>query len=146
MAESNIESLLKEQRVFPPSSEFASKANIKDAREYEAIQKQAAEDPERFWSGIASELHWFSKWDKVLDWDLPFAKWFVGGKTNVSYNCLDRHLTTARKNKVAILWEGEPGEVRAISYQMLHYEVGRFANVLRTLGIQKGERATIYMG
>jgi acetyl-CoA synthetase len=144
--ETNIESLLKEQRVFPPSSEFASKANIKDAAEYEAIQRQAAEDPERFWSGIASELHWFSRWDKVLDWDLPFAKWFVGGKTNVSYNCLDRHLATPRKNKVAILWEGEPGEVRAITYQMLHRDVCKFANVLKSLGLQQGDRATIYMG
>src|SRR5438132_3438557 len=146
MAETNIESTLKEQRVFPPPLEFSLKAHIKDATEYEAIRKRAAEDPERFWADTAAELHWFDKWNKVLEWDLPFAKWFVGGKTNVAYNCLDRHLTSARKNKVAILWEGEPGEVRALSYQMLHYEVCRFANVLRSLGFQKGDCATIYMG
>src|SRR5262245_59956100 len=146
MAETNIESLLKERRVFPPSAEFSSKAKIKDAAEYDALQKQAADDPERFWADIASELHWFSKWDKVLEWDLPFAKWFVNGKTNISYNCLDRHLTSARKNKVAILWEGEPGETRALSYQMLHREVCRFANVLKTLGLKNGDRATGDMG
>src|SRR5579884_2787099 len=146
MAETKIESSLKEQRVFPPNTEFSSKAHIKTAAEYEAIRKRAAEDPEGFWAGIASELHWFSPWSKVLEWKLPFAKWFVGGKTNISYNCIDRHLSTARKNKVAILWEGEPGEVRALSYQMLHREVCRFANSLKSLGLQKGDRATIYMG
>jgi len=146
MAETNIESLLKEQRVFPPAKEFSSRANIKSSEEYEAIRKRAEKDPEGFWAEIASELHWFEKWNKVLDWNLPFSKWFVGGKTNVSFNCLDRHLTTPRKNKVAILWEGEPGDVRALSYQMLHREVCKFANVLKSLGIQKGDRATIYMG
>ncbi len=114
--------------------------------DYEALSKRAAEDPERYWAEIASELHWFEKWDKVLEWDLPFSKWFVGGKTNISYNCLDRHLNTPRKNKIAILWEGEPGDVRALSYQMLHREVCRFANVLKSLGLKKGDRATIYMG
>jgi acetyl-CoA synthetase len=146
MAETNIESLLKEKRVFAPSADFSAKAQIKDASQYEAIQKRAAEDPERFWAEIALELHWFGKWDKVLEWDLPFAKWFVNGTTNISYNCIDRHLTTARKNKMAILWEGEPGDVRALSYQMLHREVCKFANVLKSLGLQKGDRATIYMG
>src|SRR4051794_23916773 len=119
MSEINIESTLNERRVFPPTPEFSAKAHIKSAEEYETIRKSAAEDPEAFWAGIASELHWFEKWNRVLDWDLPFAKWFVGGKTNMSANCLDRHLGTARKNKVAILWEGEPGDVRALSYQML---------------------------
>jgi acetyl-CoA synthetase len=146
IAETHIESSLQEQRVFAPSREFSLRAHIKDVAEYEAIHRRAAEDPERFWSDIASELHWFSKWDKVLDWDLPFAKWFVGGKTNVSYNCIDRHLATPRKNKVAVLWEGERGEVRALTYQMLHRDVCRFANVLKSLGLQKGDRATIYMG
>ncbi len=88
MTESNIESRLNEKRVFPPSTEFSSHAHIQGAADYEAIQKRAAEDPETFWGEIASELHWFAKWDKVLEWDLPFAKWFVGGKTNISYNCL----------------------------------------------------------
>ena len=146
MAETNIESLLKEQRVFPPDPGFAKHAHIHSMEVYDSISKRAAEDPEGFWADIASQLHWFEPWTYVLQWDAPFAKWFVGGKTNLSYNCIDRHLTSARKNKVAILWEGEPGDVRALSYQMLHYEVCRFANVLRTLGIQKGDRATIYMG
>src|SRR5574339_636726 len=145
-AKSNIESLLKEQRVFKPSESFSRQAHIGSLEEYEALSKRAAVDPEGYWAGIASELHWFERWNKVLEWDLPFSKWFVGGKTNIAYNCLDRHLTTARKNKVAILWEGEPGEVRALSYQLLHREVSRFANVLKSLGLKSGDRATIYMG
>jgi acetyl-CoA synthetase len=146
MAETNIESLLKEKRSFPPSPEFSKAAHIHSLEVYDAISKRAADDPEGFWADIAAELHWFEPWSRVLEWEVPFAKWFVGGKTNMSYNCIDRHLTGPRKNKVAILWEGESGEVRALSYQMLHYEVCRFANVLRTLGMQKGDRATIYMG
>ena len=146
MAETNIESLLKEQRVFPPSSEFSKNAHITSPDAYDAIRKRAAEDPEGYWAEIASELHWFQPWKKVLEWDTPFAKWFVGGKTNISYNCIDRHLAGPRKNKVAILWEGEPGDVRALSYQMLHREVCRFANVLKSLGLKAGDRATIYMG
>ncbi len=144
--DTNIESLLKEQRVFPPNPEFSRRAHISSLEAYDSIAKRAADDPEGFWAGIASELHWFAPWTKVLEWDSPFSKWFVGGKTNISYNCTDRHLNTARKNKVAIIWEGEPGEVRALSYQMLHHEVCRFANVLKTLGLQNGDRATIYMG
>src|SRR5438270_3508824 len=146
MADTHIVSLLKEQRVFPPSPQFAQRAHIQSPEAYASITKRAADDPERFWADIASELHWFAPWSKVLEWDSPFSKWFVGGKTNISYNCIDRHLSTARKNKAAIIWEGEPGEVRALSYQMLHYEVCRFANVLKTLGLQNGDRATIYMG
>ena len=146
MAETNIESLLKEQRIFPTDPEFSKHAHIHGLDVYDSISRRAAEDPEGFWTEIAAQLHWFEPWTQVLEWKAPFAKWFLGGKTNVSYNCLDRHLTTTRKNKVAILWEGEPGEIRALSYQMLHYEVCRFANLLRELGIQKGDRATIYMG
>src|SRR5690349_18535938 len=146
MSESNIESLLNEQRVFPPSPEFAKHAHIQSTELYESLRKRAADDPDGFWKDIASELHWFARWTKVLEWNSPFAKWFVDGKTNISFNCLDRHLTTPRKNKVAILWEGEPGDVRALSYQMLHRDVCKFANVLKSLGIQKGDRATIYMG
>src|SRR5207237_474915 len=146
MAETNIESLLKEKRVFKPSDAFSSQAHIPSLEAYEQLSKRAEADPETFWAGIASELHWFQKWNKVLEWDLPFSKWFVGGKTSLSYNCLDRHLTTFRKNKVAILWEGEPGDVRALSYQMLHREVCRFANVLKSLGLKQGDRATVYMG
>jgi len=143
---SNIESLLKEQRVFKPSETFSEHAHIQSLQAFEALSKRAAEDPEKYWAEIASELHWFEKWNKVLEWELPFSKWFVGGKTNMSYNCLDRHLASPRKNKVAILWEGEPGETRALSYQMLHREVCRFANVLKSLGMKKGDRATVYMG
>jgi acetyl-CoA synthetase len=146
MAETNIESLLKEKRVFPPSSQFSKAAHISSLEAYDALCKRAAEDPEAFWAEIASELHWFEPWKKVLEWNMPFAKWFVGGKTNISYNCLDRHIAGSRKNKVAILWEGEPGDVRALSYQMLHREVCRFANVLKSLGLKAGDRATIYMG
>ena len=146
MAETNIESLLKEQRVFPPSPEFSKSAHISTLEAYDAICKRAAEDPESFWGEIASQLHWFQPWKTVLEWDMPFSKWFVGGKTNISYNCIDRHITGPRKNKVAILWEGEPGDVRALSYQMLHREVCRFANVLKSLGLKAGDRTTIYMG
>ncbi len=146
MAETNIESLLKERRVFPPTAEFSSRAHIKSAAEYDAIVKRAEKDPEGYWAEIASELHWFSPWRRVLEWKTPFAEWFVGGKTNISYNCIDRHLSTPRKNKVAILWEGEPGEVRVLTYQMLHRDVCRFANVLKSVGLKTGDRATIYMG
>jgi acetyl-CoA synthetase len=146
MSESNIESQLNEQRVFKPSPEFSASAHVRSMAEYEAMSKAALADPEKFWADIASELHWFKKWHTVLEWNFPFSKWFIGGKTNISYNCIDRHLTTWRKNKVAILWEGEPGDVRALSYQMLHREVCRFANVLKALGAAKGDRATIYMG
>ena len=145
-AKSNIESLLKEDRVFKPSDAFSAQAHIRSLNDYEALSKRAAEDPEGYWAEIASELHWFEKWNKVLEWDLPFSRWFVGGKTNISYNCLDRHLKTPRKNKIAILWEGEPGDVRALSYQMMHREVSRFANVLKSLGLKAGDRATVYMG
>jgi acetyl-CoA synthetase len=145
-ARSNIESLLNEQRVFKPAESFSASAHIRSLEDYEALSARAAVDPEGYWAGVASELHWFEKWNKVLEWNLPFSRWFVDGKTNIAYNCLDRHLTTARKNKVAIVWEGEPGEVRSFSYQMLHYEVCRFANVLKSLGAKKGDRATVYMG
>jgi acetyl-CoA synthetase len=146
MSETNIESLLKERRVFPPPAEFAARAHIPSAAIYEEICREASANPEKFWAEIAAELHWFEPWNRVLEWELPFSKWFVGGKTNMSFNCLDRHLATPRKNKVAILWEGEPGDVRALSYQMLHREVCRFANVLKSLGLKTGDRATLYMG
>jgi acetyl-CoA synthetase len=114
---------------------------------YRQLYQRAAENPEEFWGELAdSELTWFEKWSKVLDWQPPSAKWFVGGKINVSYNCLDRHLSTSRKNKVAILWEGEPGDQRQISYQELHRLVSRFANVLKGLGLKAGDRSIIYMG
>jgi acetyl-CoA synthetase len=103
-------------------------------------------DPEKFWGGIASDLHWFKKWDKVLEWNVPWAKWFVGGQINLSYNCLDRHVQSWRRNKAAIIWEGEPGDSRTLTYQQLLVEVEKFSNVLKGLGVQKGDRVAIYMG
>ena len=137
----SIESLLHEDRTFPPSEEFKKQANISDPKVYE----EARRDPEAFWAKFAGELDWFKKWDRVLDWDPPFAKWFVGGKLNVSYNCLDRHLKTARCNKAAIIWEGEPGDRAVYTYRDLYREVCKFANGLKSLGVKKGDRVTIYL-
>jgi acetyl-CoA synthetase len=140
-----IESTLQETRVFPPPTEFAQQAHIKSFAEYEEIYRKAAEDPEAFWASAAENLHWFKKWDTVLKWEEPHAEWFVGGKINASYNCLDRHLATPRKNKAAIIWEGEPGEVRTLTYQQLHRQVCKFANVLKKSGVKTGDRVALYM-
>jgi len=114
---------------------------------YLALYRRAEQNTEEFWADVAQrEVHWFEKWSQVLEWNPPFARWFVGAKTNVSYNCLDRHIATHRKNKIAILWEGESGEQRMISYQELHRLVSRFANVLKGRGLKAGDRAIIYMG
>jgi acetyl-CoA synthetase len=145
-ANQDIDSTLRENRVFPPPAEFAAKAHIKSLEEYEALYKKSIEDPEAFWSGAAEDLHWFKRWDKVLDWNLPWAKWFVGGKINLSYNCVDRHALGARAEKTAIIWEGEPGEIRRLTYAELHVEVQKFANALKGLGIKKGDRVAVYMG
>jgi acetyl-CoA synthetase len=144
-AAANITSVLKETRVFPPPPEFAAQAFIKNQAEYEVLWKRAHDDPEGFWGEQAGQLHWFKRWDRVLTWKEPHAQWFVGGKLNVSYNCLDRHLTDGRKNKAAIIWEGEPGDSRVLRYQDLHREVCKFANVLKGLGIRAGDRIAIYM-
>src|SRR5262245_23914639 len=118
----NITSVLKETRVFPPPKGFVEKAHL-DAAEADRLRKWAADDPDAFWAEQAKSLHWFKSWDKVLDWsNEPHAEWFVGGQLNVSYNCLDRHLTGPRKDKTAILWEGEPGDTRTLTYQQLHRE------------------------
>jgi acetyl-CoA synthetase len=144
----DIESLLKEKRVFKPSSQFNRQANWnkKIVAEY---RKLGARNPERFWAGMAKEhISWFSPWRQVLQWKPPFAKWFIGGKLNVSYNCLDRHIAgdnSWRKNKAAIIWEGEPGDSRVLTYGELHREVCKFANALKGLGVRKGERVAIYM-
>ena len=123
------------EKIYPAPPEFERQANVSGMESYRALWQRAADRPEEFWGELADkELHWFQKWSHVFEWNPPFAKWFVGGKINVSYNCLDRHLTTARKNKVAILWEGEPGDQRMISYQELHRLVCRFANVLKGRG------------
>ncbi len=146
IANRDIDSTLRENRVFPPTPEFSAGAHIKSLAEYEALYRQSIDDPETFWAGVAHELHWFKPWDKVLEWNLPWAKWFVGGKMNLSYNCLDRHLDGPRRDKTALIWEGEPGEIRRLTYAELHAEVQRFANALKSLGIQKGDRVAIYMG
>jgi acetyl-CoA synthetase len=145
MAQVDIESVLKEDRVFEPSKDFSAKAHIKNSQDYETLYKQALDDPEGFWASMAKELDWFKPWEKVLEWNPPFAKWFVGGRTNIAHNCLDRHLTTARKNKAAIIWEGEPGDERILTYQALHREVCKFANVLKQIGVNTGDRVAIYM-
>ncbi len=142
----NMESLLRENRVFPPPAEFASKAHITTLAEYEALYRRSVEDPEGFWAEVARELDWFMPWTKVLDGGMGSAKWFTGGKLNLSHNCVDRHAKGARRDKVAILWEGEPGDIRKLTYAELHAQVQRFANVLRGLGVKKGDRVAIYMG
>lgn len=145
MPETDIMSILKETRVFNPSKQFSERAHIKSMEDYERLYKEAEKDPEGFWGRIAGELHWFRKWDRVLEWNPPFAKWFVGGEMNISYNCLDRHIATWRKNKAAIIWEGEPGDSKVLTYQDLHREVSKFSNVLKSLGVNTGDRVAIYM-
>ena len=141
----DIESLLKEKRVFEPPKEFVRRANW-SRRDVDAHRKLAAKSPERFWAQMAKEhVHWFRPWKKVLEWKPPYAKWFVGAQTNVAYNCLDRHLAAGRRNKAAILWEGEPGDSRVLTYDQLHREVCQFANVLKGLGVAKGDRVALYM-
>ncbi len=142
----DLDSTLREHRVFPPPAEFSEKAYIKSLEEYEKLYQQSIQDPEAFWAGVAKELHWFKPWDKVLEWNLPWAKWFVGGKLNLSYNCVDRHALGARRDKKALIWEGEPGEVRTLTYAELHAEVQKVANGLKALGIKKGDRVAVYMG
>ncbi len=136
-----IEALLAEERVFEPAAALREQANISDPGVYERAKK----DPEGFWAEAARSLDWFKPWDKVLEWNPPIAKWFIGGKLNVSYNCLDRHMKTWRRNKAALIWEGEPGEERVLTYADLYREVNKFANVMKKLGIKKGDRVTIYM-
>jgi acetyl-CoA synthetase len=141
-----IESHLVETRVFKPSDTFVQHASIPSLEQYRDLYQQSIQDPESFWDKQAAELLlWRQKWDAVLKWEAPFAQWFVGGKLNVSENCLDRHLNGPRRNKAAIIWEGEPGEVRTLTYQQLHREVCKFANVLKRNRVQKGDRVIIYM-
>jgi len=142
----DIDSTLREDRVFPPPAEFSARAHIKSLEEYEALYQESIQNPEQFWAGVARELHWFKPWDKVLEWNLPWAKWFVGGKTNLSYNCVDRHVQGESRNKTALIWEGEPGEIRRLTYGELLAEVQKFSNALKSLGIQKGDRVAVYMG
>jgi len=141
-----ILSMMKEKRIFYPPKQFSKKAHIKSLKEYEKIYDYSIKYPEKFWAEKAKQLHWFKKWKRVFRYTKkPFVKWFEGGKLNVSYNCLDRHLTTWRKNKAAIIWEGEPGDSETYTYEELHREVCKFANVLKKKKIKKGDRVCIYM-
>jgi acetyl-CoA synthetase len=141
----DIETSLHESRVFPPAEPFAQTAHVPSLGEYRALYEASLRDPEGFWAQQAETLRWSKKWDRVVEWNPPFVKWFLGGTLNLSENCLDRHASTWRKNKAAIIWEGEPGETRTLTYQELLREVGRFANVLKALGARKGDRVGIYM-
>ena len=137
-----IETLLKESRTYQPTAKTIAAAYIKD---YETEYKQSIADPETFWSTAAKELEWFAPWDKVLEWDYPWAKWFVGARCNIAYNCLDRHIKTWRKNKVALVWVGENDQERIFTYAELYRQVNRCANALKKLGLQRGDRVTIYL-
>ena len=141
----DIKSVLREQRVFDPPADLAETARVGSMEEYERLRQRADEDPDGFWAELARELHWHQDFDKVVEWNLPDAKWFVGGKTNIAYNCLDRHLQTERKDKPAIIWEGEPGDKRTLSFAELHREVCRFSNALESIGVGQGDRVAIYM-
>ncbi|MEY2485522.1 MAG: acetyl-CoA synthetase [Verrucomicrobiota bacterium] len=140
-----IESHLVEKRVFKPAKSFSKRARIKSLEQYRRMYRESVNQPDKFWAREARELVWSAPWKKTLEWKPPFAKWFVGGKTNISENCIDRHLAGHRRNKAAIIWEGEPGEKRTLTYQQLHHEVCRFANVLKRNKVRKGDRVIIYL-
>jgi acetyl-CoA synthetase len=144
-----IESFLKEKRKFKPEARFAKAANVAGSAAYERLHREAKRDYKKYWARLAKEhVHWFKPWKKVLDWKPPFARWFVGAQTNVAYNCIDRHLEGEhawRRNKAAIIWEGEPGDTRVLTYGDLHREVQKFANVLKGLGVEKGDSVGISM-
>ncbi|HEX7001346.1 MAG TPA: AMP-binding protein, partial [Trueperaceae bacterium] len=142
----SIESVLQESRTFAPPQSFRSRAHVKDRAEFERMYRQSLDEPEAFWGTAAKELlHWFEPWHKVLDWDEPHAQWFVAGKTNLAYNCLDLQVERGLANKVAFFWEGEPGDKRTLTYGQLLEEVSRFANVLKSKGVGLGDRVAIYM-
>src|SRR5947207_1332436 len=140
-----IDSVLREERVFPPPDEFSRHAHVPDRARYDALYRWSVDDPEGFWREMAGRLRWMTPFKRVLDWQLPFAQWFVGGRLNIADNCLDRHLSGPRRNKAALIWEGEPGEQRVLTYHALHREVCRFANVLKGLGVGAGDRVGIYL-
>ena len=141
----NTESHQEETRVFKPSKEIARAAEVKSFAEYKKLHAKSLKNPEKFWAREASHLVWSKKWKKVLNWKLPYAEWFVGGQLNASENCLDRHLDGPRRNKAAIIWEGEPGDKKTLTYQQLHREVCVFSNILKRNGVKKGDRVLIYM-
>ena len=141
-----IDSVMQEDRLFPPSAEFAAKAKIKSLEEYQQLWDEAKADPLAFWDKLArQDLHWFKPYDTVLEWNEPFAKWFVGGQTNASYNCLDKHIEAGNGDRVALLWEGEPGDQRTLTYRELHEDVCKFANAMKGLGVGQGDVVSIYM-
>jgi acetyl-CoA synthetase len=140
-----IESVLQESRRFSPPEGFRSKARLSSMEAYERLYRQSLDDPDTFWGDVAAELHWFKRWDRVQEWDEPHVRWFVGGQTNLAYNCLDLQIERGRGNKVALHWEGEPGDRRTLTYQELLLEVERFANVLKSRGVAKGDRVAIYL-
>ena len=141
-----IDTVMHETRLFPPPAEFSAESRIPSLEAYEALWNEAAADPTAFWEKLAKEeLHWFEPFTQTLDWNGHHAKWFVGGKTNISYNCLDKQIAEGRGDKTALLWEGEPGDTRKISYTELHQLVCKFANALKGLGIKEGDRVSIYM-
>ena len=142
----NFDSVLNETRVFAPPAAFAAKAHVHNLAEYQALYQRSVSDPEGFWAEAAQDLHWFTPWKKVLQWEAPWAKWFVGGTMNLAYNCLDLQIARGRGNKTAILWEGEPGEIRKLTFSELSKEVQRASNMLRAHGVQKGDRVALYMG
>ncbi len=147
----SITSSLQEHRVFQPSPEFSRRSHVKSMDHYRSLWTRSIDDPESFWAEAARELHWFKTWDKVLDWNEPYAKWFVGAKTNLAYNCLDRQIDAGRGNSTAIIFEGEPYadgkplEIRKLTYRQLRDEVCQFANALKSIGVKKGDRVTIYL-
>ncbi len=142
----SITSVLQETRVFPPPSEFARTAHVSSLEEYQALWSRAKDDPEGFWGEQARQLlSWSKPWERVLDWKPPFAKWFVGGELNAAYNCIDRHCAGPDRNKAALIWEGEPGERRVLRYQDLLREVSKFSNVLKSLGVSKGDVVAVYL-
>jgi acetyl-CoA synthetase len=145
MPKDTIETKLKEKRVFKPSAVFSKIARVKSRAEREKMTRSASRNPEKYWDARAKQLLWSKKWRKTLEWKPPFAKWFMGGRLNVSENCLDRHLEGPRRNKAALIWEGEPGDTRTLTYQQLHRETCRFANALKSLGVKKGDRVALYM-
>ena len=142
MSDKAIEVLLQERRSFPPPKSLKKSAHVRS----EQVFAKARKDPKAFWAAAAKELEWFKPWKKVLEWDPPWAKWFIGGKLNASYNCLDRHVKGGRGNKAAIIWEGEPGDERVLTYRDVWREVNKFANVLKKLGVKRGDRVAIYLG
>jgi acetyl-CoA synthetase len=145
MEHDKITSLSKEKRIFKPKVPFSHRAHIKSMAQYHKMYNESVRNPNKFWAKIAEDLYWFRRWKKVLEWKTPHAKWFSGGKINLSYNCLDKHLGSWRRNKAAIIWEGENGETATWTYLQLHGQVCKFANVLKMLGIHKGDRVCIYM-